>query len=146
MSLVPHIYADFNAIEYSPDGGPEAEIVLTGYGTLASLARQRLRLTEGMKLVLCELNDIECDGIAHFDRTRIDPAGRLGAWVARIDHTLIRESFTEEDWPKTHPCSGCGADLNTLFKGLARSYTEHCPLCSTSVMAPMAPPENVTSR
>ena len=144
MPSVPRVYADFNGIEYPNPGGPEAEIVLTGYGTLASLCRQGLRLVEGMKLILYEPNDIECEGVAHFDRARRDPAGRSGEWVVRINHTLTRENVTEKDEPNTHPCSSCGVDLHSLFEGLGRSYTEHCSLCGTSVMAPLAPPESAT--
>ena len=141
LTSVPRVYADFNAIEHPSDGSSTAEMRLTGYGTLASLSRQGLRLTEGMKLVLYEPSDIECEGVANFDQTRTDPAGRVGEWIARIDHTLIKANLSEKDEPCTHPCSNCGADLNELFKDKGRSYAEHCPTCGTSVMAPMAPPE-----
>jgi hypothetical protein len=142
MLLVPRVYADFNAIEYPVKGGSIAEIPLTGYGTLASLSRQSLRLIEGMKMVLYEPNDIECEGVAHFDRTRTDPAGRHGEWVARINHRLTKDNLTEKDEPKTHPCLDCAIELSTVFKGHERSYTEHCPACGTSVMASMQPPDN----
>ena len=142
MPPLPRVYADFNAIEHLGDRSSNAEIPLTGYGTLASLSRQGLRLTEGMKLVLYEPGDIECEGVASFDQARTDPAGRSGEWIARLNHTLIRENLTEIDEPTTHPCSGCGADLNIVFKDQGRSYAEHCPTCGTSVMAPMAPPQS----
>jgi hypothetical protein len=144
MQSVPRVYADFNAIEYPSGGGVDAVIALTGYGTLASLARQRLWLREGMKLMLYEPNDIECEGVAHFDKARIDPAGRLGEWVAHVNHTLVKANTTETHEPSTHPCSGCGEDLNAFFRISGRSYSERCPLCNTSVMAPLAHPENAT--
>lgn len=93
---LPRIRVDFNAIEYTPDA-QHAMMPLTGYGTLASLARQRLRLSEGMALVLIEPNDIECEVTVHFDRMRTDPAGRQGAWVARFDHRLVRDCVLAEE-------------------------------------------------
>ena len=79
-----------NAIEYLP-GVSCAEMLLTGLGTLGSLARQGLRLEEGMSLVLVEPNDIECEATVHLDWSRTDPAGRKGEWVARSDHGLVRD-------------------------------------------------------
>jgi hypothetical protein len=142
MPFLPRVYADFNAIEYPADGSLTAEMPLTGYGTLASLSRQGLQLTEGMRLVVYEPSDIECEAVAAFDQRRTDPAGRSGEWIARLNHTHIRDNFTEKDEPNTHPCSGCGEDLNDLSKVQGRSYKENCPACGTSVMAPMAPPKS----
>jgi hypothetical protein len=47
-----------DAIEYLP-GVSCAEMLLTGFGALGSLARQGLRLEKGMSLVLFEPNDID---------------------------------------------------------------------------------------
>lgn len=142
MPLLPRVYADFTAIEHRDDKNSNAEMPLTGYGTLASLSRQRLRLTEGMRLVLYEPGDIEVEAVASFDRTRIDPSGRPGAWIARLDHTMIRRNRTETIEPAAHPCLMCGADFDSLFKAQGRAYTERCSACGTSVMAPMAPPQS----
>jgi ribosomal protein L37AE/L43A len=134
---LPRVYADFNAIEYPPDA-PLAEMPLTGYGTLASLARQRLRLSEGMALVLFETNDIECEVTVHFDRSRTDPAGRQGEWVARFDHRLVQDCVrTEEQHVEQHPCIVCGSQS---FEQMPRNYTEVCSRCGASVMEPMLPP------
>ena len=139
---LPHVYADFNAIEYSSEGTICAEIALTGYGTLASLARQRLRLVEGMPLLLYEPNDIECEAVAHFDSSRKDPAGRVGEWVARItDHRTIRESKLPEEYSNAHPCIVCGGDFTAQLTSAGRSYNETCIYCGSSVMAPMASPQ-----
>ena len=140
----PRVYADFNAIEYVPESTTQAILALTGYGTLASLSRQRIRLTEGLALIFYEPNDIECEGVAHFDATRKDPAGRVGEWVARIDHQDIRDCTQDDPLSSDHPCIGCGTDLAQAFKNRARNYTEHCPKCGESVMAPMAPPASAT--
>ena len=119
MPLLPRVYADFNAIEYPADGSSRAEMPLTGYGTLASLSRQGLKLKEGMSLVLYEPSDIECEAIAAFDQARTDPAGSSGEWIARLNHTEIRSNLTEKDEPNTHPCSGCGEDSMNSSKSKA---------------------------
>ena len=137
---LPRVYADFNAIEHLP-GESFAEMPLTGYGTLASLARQRLRLSEGMALVLFEPNDIECEVTVHFDKKRTDPAGRKGEWVARFDHRSVH-SCAQSDEPVTeqHPCLVCGAQ--SFGQSRSRTYTEVCSACGASVMEPMLPPTN----
>ena len=140
---MPHpsrLYADFNAIEYPADGSCYALMPLTGYGTLASLSRQRIRLTEGQPLVLFEPNDIECDATAHFEDLRLDPVGNKGEWVARIATNEFREAIGDEDLSLKHPCYGCGTDLNVQEPPGWRSYREACNACGTPVMAPLLPP------
>jgi ribosomal protein L37AE/L43A len=141
MSL-PRVYADFNAIEYLPNSG-RAEMRLTGYGTLASLARQRLRLSEGMPLVLFEPDDIECEVTVHFDSERTDPAGRKGEWVARFNHhSVLNCTQKEEASAQPHPCIVCGAQ--SFGQERSRTYTEVCSVCGASVMEPMLPPNSAT--
>ena len=136
------IYADFNALEGAAEGAPFAEMEITGYGTLASLARQRVRLIEGMELLLFEPNDIECRAVAHFDAFRRDPAGRIGAWVARIPTPVtVRDSTQAEEPSGEHPCMVCGGNFADQFASFGRNYTETCAYCGASVMAPMAPPD-----
>lgn len=132
------VYADFNAIEYQP-GSSQADMPLTGYGTLCSLAQKRLSLVEGMRLLLYEPNDIECEVEVYFDFGRTDPSGRLGEWVARFDPSTIRPTLLTEFSCRCHPCIVCGTDfLKTPRK--TRDYTERCEHCGTSVMAPLATP------
>jgi hypothetical protein len=141
MSL-PRGYADFNAIEYPPSVSC-AEMPLTGFGTLGSLARQGLRLEEGMSLVLFEPNDIECEATIHFDWSRTDPAGRNGEWVARFAPRLVRDlENTGESVPQEHPCIVCGKPF--FGQELRRAYTEVCVNCGASVMEPMLPPGSAT--
>ena len=137
---LPRIYADFNAIEYIDSERTKAEMALTGYGTLRSLARQSLRLEEGMTLLLYEPNDIECEGVAHFEMNIKDPAGRVGQWVARIKCGDIREC-KRKDVIWDHPCIECGTDLVKAFGRIGGNYKEHCPACGASIMAPMLPPD-----
>ena len=137
----PYIYADFNGIKYTNESKSEAILDLNGYGTLASLARQNLRLTEGMSLVLYEPNDIEVIGIAHFDKNRIDPAGRVGAWVAHVNPAHIQGSTYAREPSNEHLCMGCRQDLNPYLSKVGRAYNESCPHCGTSIMTPLSPPE-----
>ena len=141
---IPRVYADFNAIEYCGEGSHAAEMALTGYGTLASLAGQGIRLTEGMTLLLFEPMDIECEATAHFDVARKDPAARIGAWVGRIaDHRNIRDCTEPSETSRAHPCIVCSHDFFAHQKIISRTYTEICACCGASVMAPMAPPDTV---
>lgn len=137
---LPCIYADFNAIEYIDSERTKAEMALTGYGTLSSLARKSLRLEEGMVLILYEPNDIECEVTTHFDHARKDPAGRSGAWVARFDPRKIKDTLRPEERSKEYPCISCGQDFLAHPSKSLRNYTESCTHCGASVMEPMAAP------
>lgn len=141
---LPRVYADFNAIEGPIKGSSILEMPLTGYGTLASLARQKLQLSEGMLMLFFEPGDIECEATVHFDTSRKDPANRVGEWVAQIDPASIRDNNGLEESSNAHPCIVCGHDFMTgLGSSAARNYKEVCICCGASVMAPMANPENV---
>lgn len=138
---IPRVYADFNSIEYEDIAHTSATVGLTGYGTIANLSKLKLRLTEGQQLLLYEPNDIEVEGVAFFDHTRIDPAGRSGEWMARFDPRNIRDAIPTTESPREHPCFGCGYDLLPHLKVVGQRYIEVCPNCATSVMAPLEPPK-----
>jgi hypothetical protein len=140
MPAPHHVYADFNAIEYPGDGSCYARLPLTGYGTLASLAAQKLRLIEGLELVLYEPNDVECTATVHFDSARPGPAGIIGEWVAIIQDNNFRDCEVCADQEFRHACYGCGIDLESNQPVGWRSYHELCGSCGTPVMAPLAPP------
>ena len=137
---LPRIYADFNALEGNDPSSGLAPMPLTGYGTLTSLARQGLRLTEGMELVLYEPDDIECKTTVHFDATRKDPADRDGEWVALVNRDLIRDCQVGAEDLSPHPCICCGHDFAATTDRW-RDYKETCSNCGASVMEPMAPPK-----
>ncbi len=140
MPPISRVYADFNAIEHH-EATPEYSLLpLTGYGTLASLSKQKIRLTEGQELVLFEPNDVECDATVNYDKDRAGPAGIVGEWVAKIQKKSFRDCFGDEDLRLEHPCFGCGLDLETHQPNHWRSYFEVCAKCGTPVMAPLAPP------
>ena len=140
MPAPRQVYADFNAIEYPADGSSYARLPLTGYGTLASLAAQKLRLIEGLELVLYEPNDVECTATVHFDSARLGPAGNVGEWVAVIQDNNFRDSEICSGQDFQHLCYGCGIDLEKNQPVGWRSYRELCGRCGTPVMAPLAAP------
>ncbi len=134
---VPNVYADFNGLlQVVRKQGSVVWMPITGYGTLRSLARQGLRLSEGMSLILFESSDIQCQAVAHFDPLLKDPAGRMGAWVAILNEDEIEQSVLLEDLSSAHLCIMCGVP----FGAGASTYTECCSNCGASVMAPLAPP------
>jgi hypothetical protein len=140
MSL-PRIYADFNSFESLNEDNTLARVGLTGYGSLASLSNQRIRLMEGIALMLYEPNDIEVEGLAHFDQTIIDPAGRIGEWFAYVDPRKIKDSVESKPRFGQHNCFGCGHDLLQHLNAVGRRYNEFCPECGVTVIIPLSPPE-----
>lgn len=139
---IPRVYADFNALPNADPvpGSTKVRMAITGLGTLRSLARQRLTLSEGMTILLFESRDIQCLATVHFDPSLSDPAGRTGAWVAELDPGTIEDSSLDD--PDTgHPCLSCGRDLTAYLSVAGFSYNQHCPYCTTSLMAPLAKPD-----
>ena len=144
MKRIPRVYADFNGIEYSQDPETLDFLKITGYGTLASLSRQKIKLEEGMQLVLVTPNDIECEAIVKFNEEVLCPSGAKGAWVAYFNHNNIKDCVNLEAEDFSHPCFNCGVNLEPHFKLVGRLYKESCPMCGVSVMAPMLKPEKAT--
>jgi hypothetical protein len=144
MKETPRVYADFNRIEYSKDSESPDSLKITGYGTLASLSRQKIQLEEGMELTLITPNDIECEVIVKFNEKIFCPSGAMGAWVAYFNHNDIRDCIGLEVEEFGHPCFNCGVNLEPHFKLVGRSYKESCPICGVNVMAPMAKPEKAS--
>lgn len=135
------VYADFNGLEEVSIQGFDSRVGLTGYGSLADLARQQIQLVEGVHLVVYEPEDIEADGIAYFDPACADPAGRLGQWYALLNQSGIRESQRSELPSEEHLCSACGRNIYSHLRKVGRHYNEECPYCSVSTMAPLSPPK-----
>ncbi len=144
MKKTPRVYADFNGIEYSQDQESLDSLEITGYGTLASLSRQKIQLKEGMELTLVTPNDIECEVIVKFNEKVSCPSGAMGAWVAYFNHNNIRDCVDVECEDFSHPCFNCGLELESHFKLVGRHYKESCPACGVSIMAPMAKPKRAT--
>jgi hypothetical protein len=141
----PHVYADFNALPNarSQPGSAMVRMEITALGTIRSLARQGLRLYEGMSVLLFEPRDIQCLAKVYFDPSLSDPAGRAGAWVAELDPGVIEDSLLE-DPDAGHPCLSCGYDLAEYLARMGCNYTQSCPQCETSIMAPLAKPTHET--
>ena len=98
---LPFVYADFNSLEPSLTGSYDSRIDLVGYGSLKSLSRQKIQISEGMRLIVYEPNDIKAEGIVHFDRTESDPAGRDGKWFVLLNKDEIKDSNQEDAPDKT---------------------------------------------
>jgi|SRR3954469_20833745 len=143
MKKIPRVYADFNGIEYSQNLEGLDSLKITGYGTLASLSRQKIKLKEGMELTLITPNDIECEVFVMFDEKVSCPSGASGAWVAYFKHKNVKDCVDLEAEDFSHPCFNCGVNLEPHFKLVGRLYKESCPICGVSIMAPMAKPERV---
>jgi len=140
------VYADFNSLESCSTGTYDSRVDLTSYGSLKSLSQQKLQVCEGMRINVFEPQDIEVEGIAYFDPNEKDPAGRSGKWYVLLNRDEIQDSIRKEPPIKGHPCFGCGENLDDLLMTRARNYTEKCPLCQTSVMKPLEPPQDESNK
>jgi hypothetical protein len=73
----PTVYADFN------NADSRGCLRLNCIGTVEDLARQGVRLTEGLPLTLHD-EELEADGEAHFSSDE-------QIWVATIDWRMVRQ-------------------------------------------------------
>lgn len=139
---VPRLYADFNALPSSLPlpGTSKVRMEITGLGTIRSLARQGLRLRDGMAVLLFEPGDIQCLATVYFDPSIADPSGKAGAWIAELDPSEIEDSSLPEEPDGGYPCSSCGYDLDAFISSEGFNYAQSCPHCGASLMAPMEKP------
>jgi hypothetical protein len=72
----PRIYADFH------NADSKGRVRLTCVGTIEDLARQGIRLVEGLPIVLHD-EELEAEGVVEYSRDE-------GSWVASIDWDAIR--------------------------------------------------------
>ncbi|WP_430427998.1 hypothetical protein [Parasphingorhabdus sp.] len=135
----PFIYADFNALEeYAPDNGL-CRIGLTGYGTLASLNKHKIRLFDGLRLRLSDQDELAVVAEVIFDANRI--ATNCSGWFGKFHRDEIFKIEVRNHVGKSHLCFSCREDIHPYLNQIGRSYSEHCPHCGTAIMFPMLPPE-----
>jgi hypothetical protein len=135
-AMKPRIYADFQK-------GGKCYLILTCYGTLRDLSLHQIRLEKGMELTFYADSDVkedlEVEGRVFYE-PEID--GRKGHWSARYDWNSIRYVFMDHSLEvyNTHPCFRCRYDLHPYFAEHGRNEEMCCPVCGTSIMAPLLPP------
>jgi hypothetical protein len=90
MSIKPRIYADF--MKWDGDG-QRRWLILTCRGTFQDLTAKNIELKEGLELTFYaddadkhgDLDDLEADGVCHFD-------AKSNYWVGIIDWAKIRHA------------------------------------------------------
>lgn len=134
------VYADFNGIESSSEDDGLCHLDLTGYGTLASLSLQQIRLYEGMPLTLFDPDGLEVKAIAFYDARKVGENINSSGWFAKFQRGLIKECVpTLHDYDK-HLCFKCRRDLKQYLREVGQEYKEKCPHCKTSIMFSLLPP------
>lgn len=137
------IYADFNGI-FELDQEPGYFLLdLTGYGTLAYLSTQRVRLHQIKHLSLGDADGLQVIG-AEICFLKSMVTDRCSGWFAKFLRSDIHEG-THVVEPESHPCFNCQMDLKPFLDKVGRNFNEHCPNCGTSVMYPLLPPGDASS-
>src|SRR5262245_45525897 len=94
----PRIYADFNGLEVSPRDPQKVCLSLHYFGSLRDLARLRLSLDEGQRLMVYsdspEGQDLEAEATVFFDRRR-------GHWFAEFERDAIRYDQCSPEPPRS---------------------------------------------
>jgi hypothetical protein len=75
---LPPVFADFN------NADARGRLRLSTVGSLESLARSGLKLTDGLAIRVHDDDELEADGVATFSTEE-------GIWVATIDWNAIRQ-------------------------------------------------------
>lgn len=131
------IYADFNGVEMGPEPADEWRLELTGYGTLASLSRYRIKLGRGLVLAFSDPDGLSVVAPVDFDAQRI--SDNSSGWYAKFKKTEVHDGEPLAD-DNTHPCFSCRNDLKAWLDNVGRQYRECCPHCDTPVLYPLSPP------
>jgi hypothetical protein len=134
----PRIYADFNGLDRSPADRDRVAIHLHYFGTLVDLCRQRVRLTEGLVVVVYsdsdESEDLEATGVVHFDIN-------TKQWFAEFDESQIRYVNTKPNEALRLLCWSCGAELWVSGDRRSIQIGDVCASCRASIHEPLAPPD-----
>ena len=138
------IYADFNA-QLDPGGpGRPGLVCLERLGTLRDLCDARIRLREGLPLLLytdsTEDEDIEIEAIA---RWIADPAAANGGiWAGEFAPAAFRDvpKYRDRDVLEWFPCGACGFNLADDIRRSGLNSSTTCPQCGVRVHSPIAPP------
>lgn len=143
---VPRLYADFNA--QLDCGGPDRPglVHLERLGTLRDLGEARLRLHDGLALVLytdsSENEDLEIEVTA---RWFTDPKMvRGGCWVGEFNPKEFRDVPTSairsvREW---FPCGACGTNLATDIQSTGLNSKSQCRVCGFRIHSLIDPPES----
>ena len=103
---------------------------LSYWGSLCDLARQRIRLRDGMHITVYDSSDgdedMEVDGIA---RHNVSAADIRFNWYVEIEPATFRRVAPpmRELAPTILPCFHCGVHLDGLLTSVDGST--HCPRC-----------------
>jgi hypothetical protein len=133
------IYADFNGLEDCSPADGYVCLDLTGYGTLASLSLQQLRLRVGQHLTLCDPDGLQVAAEIAFDATRVSE--RCSGWFGRFKRSDIKVGPSLEHNYSVHTCFKCRRNLKPYLGQVGQNFNEICPHCGTPVMFPLLPPE-----
>lgn len=134
------VFVDFNGFGNIEDDN-FSFLDLCGYGTIASLSNQMIRLEVGMELVLFAPGDIEVDAVIEFYTEIKDKFNLGGKWFGKFEKGAIRASKTAEDqYDYSHFCFNCRLELSEFLDEIGRQYSENCPNCNTPIMFPLLPP------
>lgn len=131
------IYADFNGVELCGSDSNILHLDLTGYGTLASLSLNQIRLKEGQLLEFADPDGLSVCATVFFDEKRV--SNNCSGWFAMFHKADISESGNLEHDFCSHLCFKCRKNIKPYLDMVGRQFNEICPFCGTSVMHPLSP-------
>jgi hypothetical protein len=127
------VYADFNDLPGPTDG--DQRMWLSYWGSLCDLARQRIRLRDGMHVTVYDSSDgdedMEVDGIVRHNASAADIRF---AWYVEINQATFRRVAPpmRELAPTILTCFHCGVHLDGLLTSV-EAYAR-CPRCGGGVL------------
>lgn len=138
MNILQKIYADFNNLEHF-ENDDFVYLNLTGYGTLASLSNNQIRLAEGMKLHFYDDCGTAVIADVFFYGNLIN--NHCSGWFAKFrNEDIFYEPVVEHDF-LIHLCSRCRRNIYLdLDQTIGRQYKGACIHCGELIMTPLLPP------
>jgi hypothetical protein len=131
------IYADFNGIEKCEFDSDLLCLNLTGYGTLASLSFNEVKLFKGQVLELSDPDGTSVFGTVYFDKNKISK--NCSGWFAKFREDEISEGEPLKYDKNAHLCFKCRKNIKPHLDMVGRQYKENCPYCGTPIMFPLLP-------
>ncbi len=138
------IYADFNGLQASPRNPTRLAVPLDTFGTLRDLANAKIRLRDNLALTIYsdsdETDDLEGQATVYWSQANT-------VWIAELDEDGVL-SVPKCGWPSTDVflCLTCRTPLQKFLHQHGRRKDTRCPACGESIIAPIAPPQEVMGR
>ena len=135
----PRIYADYNGLQASSRNLSKLAVALDTFGTLRVLSNARVRLQDGVQLVIFDYSDDEEDlentVTVYWEEAR-------NRWLAKfLEEDVVYIPKRDRTENNEFLCLKCRLPLQGHIEKNETNENSACPRCGEKIFAAIKPPE-----